>query len=374
MSNFTEAIKTAIILFPLVALVFTVPYVLYQYHKYGSVNSWRTVIIYSFILYMMSAYFLVILPLPSMEYVKNIQKPVYNLHLFKFVSQALSNTGLVINDFSTYFPTLKNSVVYEAIFNVLLTVPFGIYLHYYFECSLPKTIFLSFCLTLFFELTQLTGLYFIYPRSYRIFDVDDLFLNTMGGLLGYGFGSIFKRYLPSRQEIDAKSYQKGVEVSLMRRIACFGVDMFIVLVLTFLFSYIIYKTKLTKIWIIVPLILYYLIALMFKRSVGMTYLKLEFKSLNKDYVERKNIIWYYLLFFMGYFGLPAMSFLIAYQLHSYGFLAQEMWEYVLVVLFALTLMIYIISFLQRIFHNKLLYELLSKLVMTSTIKKQEVTD
>ena len=72
MSNFVEAIQTAIFLFPIVALFFTIPYVLYQYHKFGSVNSWRTVVVYSFILYVMSAYLLVILPLPSIEYLSNI--------------------------------------------------------------------------------------------------------------------------------------------------------------------------------------------------------------------------------------------------------------------------------------------------------------
>ena len=37
---------------------------------------------------------------------------------------------------------------------------------------LVKNIF-SFLLSLFFEVTQLTGLYFLYPGSYRLFDVDD---------------------------------------------------------------------------------------------------------------------------------------------------------------------------------------------------------
>ena len=67
MATFSYAIKTAIILFPLVALVFTIPYIIYQYHKYGSINSYRSLVVYSFLLYLMVAYFLVILPLPSIE-------------------------------------------------------------------------------------------------------------------------------------------------------------------------------------------------------------------------------------------------------------------------------------------------------------------
>ena len=188
MQSFSNAISSAFVFFPFVALFFTFFYVLYEYHKYGSIHGFRTVIVYSFILYLLSAYFLVILPLPSVEYVSSITKPAYNFIPFHFISEIFYKTGLEISDFSTYFPTLKNAVVYEAIFNVFLTVPFGVYLHYYFKCGFFKTVFYTFCLTLFFELTQLSGLYFIYPRSYRVFDVDDLLLNTFGGVVGYVFG------------------------------------------------------------------------------------------------------------------------------------------------------------------------------------------
>ncbi|MGE9575057.1 VanZ family protein, partial [Escherichia coli] len=69
---------------------------------------------------------------------------------------------------------MKQSVFLEPAFNVLLLIPFGIYLRYYFRLSFMKTMIASFCLSLFFELTQLSGLYFIYPRPYRLFDVNDL--------------------------------------------------------------------------------------------------------------------------------------------------------------------------------------------------------
>ena len=58
-----------------------------------------------------------------------------------------------------------------------MTMPFGVYLRYYFCYHWRKTLQLSFLLSLFFELTQLSGLYFVYPGSYRLFDVDDLIVN-----------------------------------------------------------------------------------------------------------------------------------------------------------------------------------------------------
>lgn len=64
-----------------------------------------------------------------------------------------------------------------------------------------------------FELTQVTGLYFIYPRGYRLFDVDDLIANTLGGLAGYFVAAPFLKFLPTRAELDQASFRRGKEVS-----------------------------------------------------------------------------------------------------------------------------------------------------------------
>ena len=65
-----------------------------------------------------------------------------------------------------------------------MTIPFGAYLRYYWKMDMKKIALLSFALTLFIEVGQLTGLFFIYPGSYRLCDVDDLMCNTLGGVIG----------------------------------------------------------------------------------------------------------------------------------------------------------------------------------------------
>lgn len=368
MSNFKLAIESAILLFPLVALLFTIPYVIFQYHKYGSVSSFRTIIVYSFILYGMSAYFLVILPLPSIEYVSKITMPSYNLQPFHFISEIFNNTPLVLSDFKTYFPTLKNAVVYEAIFNVCLTIPFGVYLHYYFRCGFLKTLFYSFCLTLFFELTQLSGLYFIYPRSYRVFDVDDLLLNTFGGVIGYFIGSFLLLFLPSRERIDEKSYFKGQSVSFLRRLSTFGIDLFIVLVLVFCCSYFVYRYNFSKLLLLLPFIFYIMIVLLFKRSVGMVLVNLEFiRSDGKD-LKWYDIFFYYFFFFLEYVFLFSFVIFGGYYLRIMKIINQNVWDYIKVIVLALMVTLYVISFLKRLFHVPLIYERLSKIELKSTIK------
>ena len=58
MSQYIEPVKSALVLFPFVALVLTLPYMLFQYRRYGAVLLLRTAIVYSFVLYLMCAYFL----------------------------------------------------------------------------------------------------------------------------------------------------------------------------------------------------------------------------------------------------------------------------------------------------------------------------
>ena len=57
MQNYIEIIKNAILFFPIVAFFITIPYILIQYHKFGSVYYYRSIIVYSFILYLIVAYF-----------------------------------------------------------------------------------------------------------------------------------------------------------------------------------------------------------------------------------------------------------------------------------------------------------------------------
>ncbi len=218
-------IKTAFMWFPLIALVITLPYVLRQYHKYGSVNKFRTLIIYTFILYMLNVYFLVILPLPSFEYVANLTTPTMELVPFTPFIAFLKSNALNPTQPSTWITAFRVSSAYTSLFNIFMTIPFGMYLRYYFKCSLKKTMILSFFLSLFFELTQLSSLYGIYPRPYRLFDVDDLFTNTLGGVLGYYFVGGLMNLLPSRDQIDANTIKQGMIVSSNRKLLMFVLDM-----------------------------------------------------------------------------------------------------------------------------------------------------
>ena len=231
MSSYLEALRQAAILFPIIAVVFTIPYVAFNYHRYGSVLSLRAVIVYTFILYLLCVYCLVILPFPSPEQAAALHGHQAQLTPFAFVGDILRSCDFQWSRPGTWLSVLSTSAFLTTAFNLLMTMPFGAYLRYYFRCGWVKTLVLSFLLSLFFEVTQYTGLYFLFPGSYRLFDVDDLIVNTLGGMAGYLFGGLAGRFLPTREEIDRASFARGHQVSFLRRLVALLYDSVAVAVL-----------------------------------------------------------------------------------------------------------------------------------------------
>lgn len=224
MNAYTTPVITALILFPFLAALAIFPYGILQYRKYGSISKGKLLILFSFIFYLLCAYFLVILPLPDPAEVAKLTTISYNVVPFTALRGFLQQTVLQPFDPSTYLPALKQNVFLQPFFNLMLTLPFGFYLRYIWQVSLKKVILASFALSLFFELTQLSGLYFIYPRSYRLFDVDDLILNTTGGVLGYLLTPALAWLLPTMTKLNEKAKKDWNEAGFSRRMLALLVD------------------------------------------------------------------------------------------------------------------------------------------------------
>ena len=208
-------IYTGLLVFPLIAALFTLPYAVYQYNRHGSVSKYRTLIIYSFILYMLIAFFMVSLPLPDRASTAgNTWRDHLNLIPFRQIWLYWHDRTFSISAFQKYLVSMP---FWQLLFNILLTVPFGVYMRYYFKLSLKRTVLYSFMLSLFYEISQLTALFGIYPGPYRLADIEDLICNTLGGAGGWFMASVFARALLGRDEIDEKCRASGQTVTGMRR-------------------------------------------------------------------------------------------------------------------------------------------------------------
>src|SRR5690606_14287697 len=74
---------------------------------------------------------------------------------------------------------LHNPAVQQAVFNVALFVPLGMFLRHLFRRGWLLTVVVGFAVSLFIECTQLTGVWYLFECPYRLFDVDDLITNTV---------------------------------------------------------------------------------------------------------------------------------------------------------------------------------------------------
>lgn len=132
-------------------------------------NAYKIALNQLFILYFICLICVCFFPLPTTEQALSL---TYNIQTTPFFF-----VGDIIRNFS-----IEN--ICQVLFNVVLTIPLGMFLSYRFNLPTWKIVLISLLLSTVIEFGQFTGLFFIYNGSYRICDVDDLILNTLGGFLG----------------------------------------------------------------------------------------------------------------------------------------------------------------------------------------------
>ncbi|WP_315794042.1 VanZ family protein [Paenibacillus sp. BIC5C1] len=212
MSPYVFPVQTAFFIFVLIAMFLLVPWLIYGYRKDGFFSWSRFGVSFSFIFYLLAAYCLVILPFPTTRNTCAQQAAdtvYYNLVPFTFVKDIMKETPIIWSQPSSYMGMIQGRAFLQVLFNVMLLMPLGVYIRYFWQKrSYWKQALLSgFGLSLFFEITQITGFYGFYDCPYRLFDVDDLLLNTSGTVFGFFAAPILLALFPSRASIQAKSEQ-----------------------------------------------------------------------------------------------------------------------------------------------------------------------
>lgn len=225
MGVYVEDIVAGVLLFPLVAALLTLPYAIVQYRRYGLIPWMHTVGFCTFVLYLLCALCLVTMPLPSDPSALDAGRETMRLKPFSFVWDIARQGAKAYAATGSFLSVLAVPALYGAVFNLLLTVPLGVYLRCLFHRSWWQTMLAGFACSLFFELTQLTGDWGLYPVPYRLFDADDLITNTAGTLLGYALGGPLGRLLPDMRAVRHELGDRALRASATRRGLSFLVDM-----------------------------------------------------------------------------------------------------------------------------------------------------
>lgn len=201
-------IISAFLVFFVLAGIMTAPWTIYQYRKHGYFNFWRSLVIFSFIFYCLSAFFLVSLPMPKSRHNQPMlpnpwKMQLHPLIMFKEFGEV---QGFYPKQLSTYPILFKSFTFLQVAFNVLLLFPLGVYLRYFFKTSKKwyLAIMIGFFVSLFFEVSQITALFGYFDYPYRHFDVDDIITNTLGTWLGFVLAPLILFFIPSREAIKEK--------------------------------------------------------------------------------------------------------------------------------------------------------------------------
>jgi glycopeptide antibiotics resistance protein len=230
-------VTTALTVFPLLALIVVLPVAVVSYRRRGRAGGWTTLVFYCFLFYLLAALMQTVVPLPAnpgeycagQSYASDPQlRPFYFVDVLRTRAQV---SGTWLN------PALGSTAL-----NVVLLAPLSFFLRYLSGTRFLAATAAGFGTSLFFELTQLTGLWFIYPCAYRLFSVDDLILNTAGAALGWVVAGVLIRLLPDLDPArDRRRYATRVTVSrrvlaLLTDAVGFGVLIVLVLGLAKLFG------------------------------------------------------------------------------------------------------------------------------------------
>ncbi|MFF9479588.1 VanZ family protein [Streptomyces sp. NPDC014733] len=217
-------LNTAAMLFPALALLLSVPVAIVLYRRHGIMTRWRTLSVLAFVYFAISAFCLVVVPLPSgavdvCRAFPTFRHPQWTPGMFvadmwKEAHHQLSFAALIWH----------NSAFWQTVFNLLLLLPLGVFVRLHLRRGLLAATLAGFGASLFFELTQFTGLWGIYPCPYRLFAVDDLLANAAGASLGWLIVAPLARRLPELNTLDDRALAAGDTVPFGRRLVALLLD------------------------------------------------------------------------------------------------------------------------------------------------------
>ena len=174
------------VLFTIILLI----YIIVDFIRKGKKNIVKRLVFYSFIFYMLNVFQVTTGGLNIPPYIENgyreYWKSFFQLVPFRFVIEWIDHYHIRGLDWFFW-----NSVKL-SFYNFIMLFPLGVYLHLLFEVkswkrALKHLFFTSLTIEVYQIIFSYTGL--IMSRS---FNVDDLILNTLGGMMGYFMYAIVK--------------------------------------------------------------------------------------------------------------------------------------------------------------------------------------
>jgi len=165
----------AIVLGTVLAVLLLIPTAAVQYRLDGRLGPLDLAILVTSAVYALAMWTYTLLPMPAdgTFACKGSQLRV------------LGSLGLIhVPDRGGPLALLREPAFLQVVLNVLLFIPLGYFTRVILHRGVVVATLAGFALSLLIELTQKTGVWHLYSCAYRLFDVDDLIVNTLGATVG----------------------------------------------------------------------------------------------------------------------------------------------------------------------------------------------
>lgn len=207
LGNYSENFAAALVLWPVLSFMFTLPILAYLYHRDGRLRFGTFVGAYLTVLYVCGLGCFTLYPLPQGDAGLGITYGVApNFNPMNFMND-IAKDGL--------------KAVFQLAFNVVFFMPLGFIAGRLLRLRFLPSVLLGLAASLLIEVSQLTGLFGIYPYAYRCCDVDDVITNTLGGVLGWIAAALFTAVFPQRLQTTGVTERPG----LLRRCVALWLDL-----------------------------------------------------------------------------------------------------------------------------------------------------
>jgi len=198
----------AIVLGSVLAVLLLIPTAAVQYRLDGRLGPLDLTILVTAAIYALAMWTYTLLPMPEAG-----TFPCKGSQL-----RVLGSLGLIhVPDRGGPLALLREPAFLQIVLNVLLFVPLGYFLRVIAHRGVVVATVAGFALSLLIELTQKTGVWHLYSCAYRLFDVDDLVVNTLGATVG----SLLSVLVVRRRRADVVL---PTTISLGRRLVGFACD------------------------------------------------------------------------------------------------------------------------------------------------------
>jgi VanZ family protein len=172
----------ALVLGSVVAVLLFIPVAAVQYRRDGRLGAGDLLVLVGAAVYGVSLWTYTLLPLPDVGDYACQQAQTQVMAFADDIRRAAERGGYA--GLGTPSELLKNQAFLQVVLNVVLFLPFGVFVRLITHRGVVVATVLGFAVSLLIEVTQLTGVWGVYPCAYRLFDVDDLLTNTLGAFLG----------------------------------------------------------------------------------------------------------------------------------------------------------------------------------------------